>query len=434
MATVAVFSLSAASVLGDSSCLSAKSAEECKSQIEEGTGDQCVWCTCSAVPSECLGASLAKKLPKAVFTCEDAAAATAASADDVDVEGDGEVLEEEKGSGGLSFSTGMAGQETLRLFESWKEEYGVSYASAEEEARRLATFEESLNAVGAHKQHFLGQREHYTLGLNRFSDMTWDEFRTTRLGFGNGGGLGESQNCSATHEGSQYRALGLSKGRAPPPARDWRDLGAVSPVKNQGSCGSCWTFSTTGCLESHHYLRTGEMVLLAEQQLVDCAGAYDNHGCNGGLPSHAFEYIADAGGIDTEEAYPYLAEGSGSCSFEEAGVGADVLRSVNITFQDEAELLEAVGNTGPVSVAFQVASDFKAYSGGVYDNPGCSTLPEEVNHAVLAVGYGTTDEGIDYWIIKNSWGPDWGLNGFFHMVRGVNMCGVADCASFPFVP
>ena len=101
-------------------------------------------------------------------------------------------------------------------------------------------------------------------------------------------------------------------------------------------------------------LRTGKMVLLAEQQLVDCAGAYDNHGCNGGLPSHAFEYIASAGGIDTEEAYPYLAEGSGSCSFEEAGVGADVLRSVNITFQDEAELLEAVGNTGPVSVAFQV--------------------------------------------------------------------------------
>ena len=96
------------------------------------------------------------------------------------------------------------------------------------------------------------------------------------------------------------------------------------------------------------------MVLLAEQQLVDCAGAYDNHGCNGGLPSHAFEYIASAGGIDTEEAYPYLEEASGSCSFTKAGVGADVLRSVNITFQDEAELLEAVGNTGPVSVAFQV--------------------------------------------------------------------------------
>ena len=96
------------------------------------------------------------------------------------------------------------------------------------------------------------------------------------------------------------------------------------------------------------------MVLLSEQQLVDCAGAYDNHGCNGGLPSHAFEYIADAGGLDTEDAYPYLAEGSGSCAFAERGVGADVIRSVNITFQDEAELMEAVGNTGPVSVAFQV--------------------------------------------------------------------------------
>ncbi|CAN0024973.1 unnamed protein product [Hapterophycus canaliculatus] len=148
------------------------------------------------------------------------------------------------------------------------------------------------------------------------------------------------------------------------------------------------------------------MVLLSEQQLLDCAGRYDNHGCSGGLPSHAFEYIASTGGLDTEQAYPYLADESGSCEYVERGIGADVIRSVNITFQDEAELLEAVGNTGPVSVAFQVAPDFKAYAGGVYDNPGCSTLPEKVNHAVLCVGYGTTEDGIDYWIIKNSWGPE----------------------------
>lgn len=101
--------------------------------------------------------------------------------------------------------------------------------------------------------------------------------------------------------------------------------------------------------------RTGKMVLLSEQQLLDCAQPYDNHGCNGGLPSHAFEYIASAGGLDTEQAYPYLEAESGSCSFANKEVGADVLRSVNITFQDEAELLDAVGNTGPVSVAFQVS-------------------------------------------------------------------------------
>eukprot|EP00904_Undaria_pinnatifida_P001416 jgi/Undpi1/11275/HiC_scaffold_30.g13573.m1 len=406
LGTIAVAVLRAASVLGDSSCLSAKSAEDCRSQIEEGTGDQCVWCSCLAIPSECLGASLAKKLPKAVFTCDDAGAPAAA-----------------------------AGDQTLLMFDFWKEKYGVSYAHEEEEAWHLNAFKENLDVIRAHRQQFLGRPEPYSVGLNRFSDMTWDTFHATHLGFyGGASALGESQNCSATHEGSQYRALGLSTGRSPPPARDWRDLGAVSPVKDQGQCGSCWTFSTTGCLESHHYLRTGEMVLLSEQQLVDCAGAYDNHGCNGGLPSHAFEYIADAGGLDTEDAYPYLAEGSGSCAFAERGVGADVIRSVNITFQDEAELMEAVGNTGPVSVAFQVAPDFKAYAGGVYDNPGCSTLPEQVNHAVLAVGYDTTPEGVDYWIIKNSWGPEWGLDGFFHMARGKNMCGVADCAAFPFVP
>eukprot|EP00752_Nemacystus_decipiens_P016411 g14668.t1 len=360
-------------------------------------------------------------MPRLVFRCD---------GDDDDDDDDGNGLDEDEADV-VELTVTMTPEE--EQFEAWKEEYGVSYESEEEEAARLLAFKTNLQELNQH----LWKRDSdtgYTLGLNRFSDMTWEEFQATRLGFGSD--LSMSQNCSATHhsQDSQYRALGLSRGRAPPARRDWRELGAVSVVKNQNHCGSCWTFSTTGCLESHHYLRTGEMVLLSEQQLVDCAGNYDNHGCSGGLPSHAFEYIASAGGLDTEEAYPYLAKESGSCSFAEGGVGADVMRSVNITFQDEAELLDAVGNTGPVSVAFQVAPDFKAYDGGVYDNPSCSTLPEKVNHAVLCVGYDTTEDGVDYWIIKNSWGSDWGIDGYFHMVRGKNMCGVADCAAFPLVP
>ncbi|CAB1119846.1 unnamed protein product [Ectocarpus sp. CCAP 1310/34] len=386
-------------------CVSATTAEECRSSVDEG-GTTCVWCTCQSVPSECVPAAIAKKLPKVVFNCDN---------------------NEDEDEDGTAATLGQEERENA-LFREWKEKHGVTYADEEEERERMGVFRDNLRQVA---DDAVTPRS-YSLGLNRFSDMTWEEFQATRLGFGSA--LSASQNCSATHVGSQYRALGLSKGRAPPAARDWRDLGAVSVVKNQDHCGSCWTFSTTGCLESHHYLRTGEMVLLSEQQLLDCAGAYDNHGCNGGLPSHAFEYIASAGGLDTEEAYPYMAEESGLCSFADRGIGADVMRSVNITFQDERELLEAVGNTGPVSVAFQVAPDFKAYAGGVYDNPSCSTLPEQVNHAVLCVGYGTTEEGVDYWIIKNSWGPEWGLDGFFHMARGKNMCGVADCASFPLVP
>ncbi|CAM9444488.1 unnamed protein product, partial [Sphacelaria rigidula] len=258
-------------------------------------------------------------------------------------------------------------EESLRAVTAHNTKVGFA-KSAELHAKR-GDPEEDINAF------VLGSD--YALGLNRFSDMSWDEFQSTRLGF-YGRPLGEGQNCSATHVGGQYKALDLAEGRDPPATRDWRDLGAVSEVKDQAHCGSCWTFSTTGCLESHHYLRTGKMVLLSEQQLVDCAMNFDNHGCSGGLPSHAFEYIATSGGLDTEQAYPYMAEESGSCSFIQEGVGADVIRSVNITFQDETELMNAVGNTGPVSVAFQVASDFKAYAGGVYDNPGCSTSPEQV--------------------------------------------------------
>ncbi|CAM9288002.1 unnamed protein product [Choristocarpus tenellus] len=309
------------------------------------------------------------------------------------------------------------------LFQSWKVDFGVSYSDIHEEESRLAAFMETLKRLQRHSGT-------YSAGLNKFADITWEEFQSSRLGFN---GLTESQNCSATHRHpGQFRSA-VGPFSSPPPSMDWRDAGAVSQVKDQSHCGSCWTFSTTGCLESHHFLRTGEMVLLSEQQLVDCAQAFDNHGCNGGLPSHAFQYAASVGGLDTEEAYPYLGEDS-TCHFVPADVGAQVVRSVNITFQDEGELLEAVGNIGPVSIAFQVADNFRDYDGGVYDNPDCGTAPDEVNHAVLAVGYDTTEDGVDYWIVKNSWGEDWGLNGYFHIARGKNMCGLADCASFPQVP
>ncbi|CAN0194355.1 unnamed protein product, partial [Phaeothamnion confervicola] len=149
------------------------------------------------------------------------------------------------------------------------------------------------------------------------------------------------------------------------------------------------------------------MVSLSEQQLVDCAQDFDNHGCNGGLPSHAFEYIRYTGGLDTEEAYPYFAKDN-ACKYDSLGVGATVQAAVNITYQDENELQAAIAFVGPVSIAFQVTSDFKSYAGGVYDNPTCGSLPDEVNHAVLAVGYGTDEGGKngggDYWIVKNSWG------------------------------
>lgn len=163
----------------------------------------------------------------------------------------------------------------------------------------------------------------------------------------------------------------------------------VSPVKNQGQCGSCWTFSTVGAMESHwNILGKGKNVTFAEQQLVDCAGDFENHGCSGGLPSHAFEYIKYARGIESDLTYKYTAK-DGSCLYRpQIAVGYARFGSYNITEGDEVELAEKLYSAGPISVSFQVISGFKNYASGVYSVANCGTTTKDVNHAVLAVGFG----------------------------------------------
>merc|ERR1712083_1270979 len=202
-----------------------------------------------------------------------------------------------------------------------------------------------------------------------------------------------------------------------------------------------------GCLEAHLAIKYSNWMAprLSEQRLVDCAGAFDTAGCGGGLPSHAFEYIKYAGGLSTEFSYPYHAVNQ-NCTFNKsatpethpfrptsAGVGVEVPGgSVNITAGDEDSLKYYLATHGPVSVAFQVASDFRHYSSGVYSSDVCKNGPMDVNHAVLAVGYGTDPEtNMPYWTIKNSWDYTWGASGFFKMEAFKNMCGVADCNAFP---
>ena len=264
----------------------------------------------------------------------------------------------------------------------------------------------------------------YTKGINQFSAMTFEEFEDHFHLVENQANA--EQNCSATRS-SPLTANG--NGDAPD-SWDWRNKGGVSPVKDQGNCGSCWTFSTVGCLESANLINYGVLETYSEQQLVDCAGDFDNYGCNGGLPSHAFEYLFSAGGISTEAAYPYYAEDR-PCTVDSSTFALSVGHSVNITAGDEDELKQAVYKQ-PVSVAFQVVDDFSDYTSGVYTSTTCKNGPMDVNHAVLAVGYGNdAASGLDYWIVKNSWGTEWGDQGFFKIERGVNMCGIADCNSYP---
>ncbi|KAJ4841883.1 hypothetical protein Tsubulata_015445 [Turnera subulata] len=323
-------------------------------------------------------------------------------------------------------------------FARFAHRHGKSYETEEELKLRFAIFSESLDLIRSTNRKGLP----YTLGVNQFADWTWEEFKRHRLG--------AAQNCSATTKGSHKLSNAVI-----PETKDWREAGIVSPVKDQGHCGSCWTFSTTGALEAAYHQAFGKGISLSEQQLVDCAQAFNNFGCHGGLPSQAFEYIKYNGGLDTEEAYPYTGV-DGVCKFSSENVGVQVLDSVNITLVSylhkffrivplqnspyevsmlmgaEEELKDAVALVRPVSVAFQVIHEFRLYKSGVFTSDHCGSTPMDVNHAVVAVGYGV-ENGMPYWLIKNSWGANWGDNGYFKMEMGRNMCGIATCASYPVV-
>ncbi|KAL0917546.1 hypothetical protein M5K25_012612 [Dendrobium thyrsiflorum] len=296
-------------------------------------------------------------------------------------------------------------------FAQFAQKYGKSYGSVEEIRKRFGIFMENLELIKSTNRKGLS----YTLGSS-----------LTGLGRSKASWLGAPQNCSATLKGNHK----LTEAKLPD-TRDWRKFSIVSPVKDQGSCGSCWSFSTTGALEAAYKQLTGKGISLSEQQLVDCASAFNNHGCGGGLPSQAFEYVKYNGGLETEEAYPYKGV-NGTCDLKKKNIGVKVIDSVNITTGAEDELKQAVGLVRPVSIAFEVVRGFRLYKKGVYKSDKCGSSPMDVNHAVLAVGYGV-EGGVPYWIIKNSWGKDWGDNGFFKMELGKNMCGIATCASYPIV-
>ncbi|KAK6476970.1 pro-cathepsin H-like [Huso huso] len=298
------------------------------------------------------------------------------------------------------------------LFKLWKSQYNKQYGP-EEYYHRLQIFVENKRQIDHHNAGI----HKFTMGLNQFSDLTFLEFKKQYL-------LTEPQNCSAT-KGNHVSSNGPY-----PDSVDWREKGNfVTPVKNQGPCGSCWTFSTTGCLESVVAIASGKLPLLSEQQLVDCAQDFNNHGCKGGLPSQAFEYIQYNKGLMTEDGYPYTGQ-DGTCKFKPELAAAFVKEVVNITKYDEMSMVDAVARFNPVSMAYEVTSDFMHYRDGVYTSTVCHNTTDTVNHAVLAVGYGE-ESGTPYWIVKNSWGPYWGMKGYFYIERGRNMCGLAACSSYP---
>ncbi|GIY44450.1 cathepsin L [Caerostris darwini] len=311
---------------------------------------------------------------------------------------------------------------TPELDEHWghfKNTFKKSYSSDEEYKRRLV-WEDRVVSLAHHNLRADMGLHSFRRGLNKYSDLTHEEYMETLNGFR----VGNYQKRNAT---TWLRLTSVDI----PDQVDWREEGLVTPVKDQQSCGSCWAFSTTGSLEGQHKKKTGKLVSLSEQNLIDCVTV--NNGCHGGMIDDAFEFIKNENGVDTEESYPYGAV-QDSCSFKPENVGATCTGHVDIPTGDEEALKQAVATVGSVSVAIDAHHEsFHDYKTGIFDEPSCGNELWDLTHAVLVVGYGS-EEGADYWLVKNSWGESFGQKGYIKMSRNKdNQCGIATMASYPLV-
>ncbi|NWH78615.1 CATS protein, partial [Piaya cayana] len=264
-------------------------------------------------------------------------------------------------------------------WELWKKTYGKEYGHQKEEGTRRVTWERNLRLVTLHNlEHSLGLRS-YELGMNHLADMTSEEVAALMTGL---------NVAPLRNRTSPYR---LQLGGRAPDTVDWREKGCVTEVKNQGPCGSCWAFSAVGALEGQMKLKTGKLVSLSVQNLVDCSRMYGNKGCGGGWETRAFQYIIDNRGIDSDESYPYTGQVGVRLGLEKLLVP---LHPGEIPLWESLELFEFPFGQGLGAGCPTIIP--KCFP-GVYHDPKCS---QEVNHAVLAVGYGSLD-GQDYWLVKN---------------------------------
>jgi len=299
-------------------------------------------------------------------------------------------------------------------FIDWMKEHGKEYENGHAFVKALETFAEHEDYINQHNS----EGNTYTLGHNEFSDLSAEAFRAYFK-------LGEfSQHYAGKDDGEDF----VSHNFEAPDAVDWVEKKMVSEVKNQGQCGSCWSFSTTGALESAYAIKNGKIQEFSEQQLVDCDNNGD-HGCNGGLMDNAFKWIEKNGGLCTEKDYAYTAK-DGVCQKTCSEVQGSTIQKYTDVRATDAAMMAALSQQ-PVSVAIEADQrSFQLYKSGVLTGR-CGT---NLDHGVLAVGYGT-EQGTDFYKIKNSWGKTWGEDGFIRIERGVSQrggqCGILKSASFP---
>lgn len=334
--------------------------------------------------------------------------------------------------------------ELQTMFEDFKSTYGKSYPNPDNEAERYEIFKS--NTVYIEQMNRASSYPYATFGINQFADMTADEFQSTVLMNRDDltyptslpGETAYDGECTACHRYSNLTAYLPEAGGTIPQSFDWRDWGAVTDVKNQAYCGSCWSFGSVGDIEGAWYLAGNDLTSLSEQQLVSCDSKYD-FGCDGGWQEAAFEYIREKGGIVSYDTLPYKGvdednvEKSPSCpsSVSKKNYVATISHWSHMSQSpdDELSMMLKLIKVGPMTLSMN-AKPMTYYKSGIADPSDCD--PIALDHAVLLVGYGVED-GVKYWIIKNSWASYWGESGYFRIIRGTNSCGVANDVVHSFI-
>jgi len=288
----------------------------------------------------------------------------------------------------------------------------VGYMTGTEHDSRFDTFKKNMDFAREFNQK--GEYS-FTMGVTIHADKTREEFEDW---------LKLTSGTKPAKNGPRS-LFDKTQAATPPTSMDWVSRGAVTPIKNQGQCGSCWAFSTTGGVEGANFLTNNKLSSFSEQELVDCAGAEGNQGCNGGLMDDGFDYV-EQDGLCFESAYPY--EGTdGTCRKSSCTSQVSVTSYTDIPQGDTSALKTASGTKGPISIAVDANFWWQMYTGGIFDKT-CNT--SKLDHGVLLVGY----EDGQYWKVKNSWGTGWGESGYIRL-KGTseNTCGLANSASYPTV-
>jgi len=311
-------------------------------------------------------------------------------------------------------------QSHKKQWEQFKRQYNKSYESAAEENKRYHIFKQSLKRAAEHQ----AKNPLARFGVTKFSDLTPEEHATMyRMPK-----LKEKLASYVKPAAKNFTIPAKPNARGCNPDKtnyDWNSCGVITPVYNQGQCGSCWAFSATETIESYHALDGGQLVGLSMEQIVDCDTAGEDEGCNGGFPSGAYQYVESAGGIDDLKDYPYTAgEGeSGSCQFNQQYVAATVTNYNSINGESGLYQQTSSSSGGPVSVCVD-ASSWQDYTGGVI-----TTCGEDVDHCVQLTGYAQYGSSGAYWIVRNSWDVTWGENGYIWVAIGQNLCEIGSYAT-----